>query len=74
MIRGALILAIGFAMGYGKAVSDLEEIKDTAQKVKELYSRLVKEYDNPTPAVDVDYVDANDIHDTPIEKGVPHES
>lgn len=40
MIRGALILAVGFSLGYAKAVSDQEEIRTAALTFKHFLEDL----------------------------------
>lgn len=40
MIRGAIILAVGFSLGYAKAVSDQEEIRAAALTFKQFLEDL----------------------------------
>lgn len=42
MLRGAIILGIGFSLGYAKALHDSEEIKDKLTQILD----LAKEADN----------------------------
>lgn len=40
MIRGAIILAVGFSLGYAKAVSDQEEVREAALTFKHFLEDL----------------------------------
>lgn len=62
MIRGALILTIGFALGYGKALYDNEEIKIVANEAREYLNVLIEQ--TTEPVVDADFVDSNVVPDT----------
>lgn len=43
MFRGAIILATGFALGYGKALQDSQEIKDLLVQLLEELKRQTEE-------------------------------
>lgn len=40
MIRGAFILAVGFALGYGKAMSEQEAVSETLGRLKEFLDEV----------------------------------
>ncbi len=66
MIRGAFILVVGFALGYGKAMSDQEVIRDLAQEIKD-FIFVIEEQDKKSKSVHVDdFVDTTVVPDEPI--------
>lgn len=73
MIRGAIILAVGFSLGYAKAVSEQEEIRDTALAFKKLLEDLaLQEEIKKKQAADAEAVDSSAVEvDEPDEGEIP---
>lgn len=79
MIRGAIILGVGFSLGYAKALHDTDEIKDMLMKVIDGLAEVSKaasaENNTETPAetpADVVASDAIEVGpDTPIVDDTP---
>jgi hypothetical protein len=74
VIRGVLILGVGFALGYSKAMLDVEEIKDIGRATKSLIESMTAEVDrkadqNNEPVVDDSFVDVDStrIEDIPTQ-------
>lgn len=83
MFRGAIILGIGFTLGYSKALSDSQELKDLLLQaivaLHELADEVAKEEaakkeaaEEPSPVVPTDAVDSSAVEvspDTPPTQG-----
>lgn len=70
MFRGAIILGLGFTLGYGKALHDAEEITDLLkQLIDELKKQTADKVENANKAdaapVDAD-VDAVEVTEPPV--------
>lgn len=67
MFRGAIILGIGFTLGYGKAVQDSQEIKDLLLQVLWALRGKVEEFaEQPTDDRGTGVVVADAV-ETPVD-------
>jgi hypothetical protein len=70
MIKGALILAVGYGLGYAKALDDTDNIhilREDLEKVREDFKTFVEDLKDPKPKSEFDDEPAPEEPVTPTE-------